>query len=230
MTVSPPTRSFLHHAILRHLVDQGCAPSHAQLCEVFGVDPKTMTQALQDLAAYHGVVLHPHVPEVWVIHPFSTAPTPFTVRQGGRLWWGNCAWCSLGMAALLGGRAISIDTTLGAEGRPVTVHVDDHRVREKLLVHFPIPMVHAWDNVIFTCTTMLVFEDEPAIDEWSRRHALPRGDAQPIQNVYDFARAWYERHLDPDWRKWSTDEARGLFERFGLQGPIWELPRTGDRF
>lgn len=230
MAASALTRSSLHHAILRHLVDQGYAPSHARLCAAFGVDPETMTRALQDLAAYHGVVLHPHAPEVWVIHPFSTAPTPFTVRQGERLWWGNCAWCSLGIAALLGGREVTIDTTLGAEGRPVTVHVDDHRVREKLLVHFPIPMAHAWDNVIFTCTTMLVFEDEKAIDAWSRRHALPRGDARPIQTVYDFARFWYARHLDPDWQKWSTDEALSLFERFGLRGRIWELARTGDRF
>ena len=224
------TRASLHHAILRHLVDYGHAPSHAGLTEMFEVDPETMTQALQDLGAYHGVVLHPHAPEVWVIHPFSTAPTPFTVRQGARLWWGNCAWCSLGIAALLGGNGVAIDTTLGAEGQPVTIHVDDHRVRENLVVHFPIPMTRAWDNVIFTCTTMLVFEGEAAVDAWSRRHALPHGDVQPIQKVYDFARVWYGHHLDQDWQKWSTDEARDIFERFGFHGPIWDLPRTGDRF
>lgn len=54
---------------------------------------------------------------------------------------------------------------------------------------------------------MLVFESEGAIDTWSERHAIPRGSAQPIQRVYDFAEVWYGRHLDLDWRKWTTEEA-----------------------
>jgi hypothetical protein len=189
-----------------------------------------MTRALQDLAAYHGVVLHPHAPEVWVAHPFSTAPTLFTVRHGARLWWGNCAWCSLGIAGLLGGNGVTIETRLGGEGRAVEIRVDDHRIDDDLLVHFPIAMARAWDNVVFTCSTMLVFDSAPAVDEWSNRHALPRGDARPIQTVYDFARAWYGRHADPDWKKWRMDEARALFEQFGLRGPIWDLPSDNERF
>jgi hypothetical protein len=224
------THASLHHAIVRELVERGHAPSRAQLCERFGVDDAAMTAALHDLAAYHGVVLHPHAAEVWVAHPFATAPTPFVVRHGARMWWGNCAWCSLGIAALLGGDGVTIDTTVGAEGKPVTIHVDGHRVAEELLVHFPVPMTRAWDNVLFTCSVMLAFADQAAIDDWSRRHALPRGDAQPIQRVYDFARVWYGRHLDEDWRKWTTDEARAIFERFGFAGPVWELPRSGERF
>lgn len=224
------TRASLHHAILRDFVDRGHAPSHAELLRSFGVDADTMTRALHDLASDHGVVLHPHAPEVWVAHPFSTAPTTFSVRQGSKQWWGNCAWCSLGIAALLGGSGVTIDTMLGAEGRAVTIHVDDHRIDANLVVHFPIPMARAWDNVIFTCAAMLVFEDDAAVDAWSARHALPRGDTQPIQTAYDFAREWYGRHLDREWRKWSTAEARSIFERFGFRGPIWDLPRTDGRF
>jgi hypothetical protein len=224
------THASLHHAILQHFLDRGFAPSHAALTERFGVDAGTMTQALQDLAAYHGVVLHPHAPEVWVAHPFSTAPTLFTVRHGARLWWGNCAWCSLGIAGLLGGNGVTIETRRGGEGRAVEIRVDDHQIHGDLLVHFPIAMARAWDNVVFTCSTMLVFDSAPEVDDWSKRHALPRGDARPIQTVYDFARAWYGRHADPDWKKWRMDEARVLFEQFGLRGPIWDLPPDGDRF
>ena len=36
---------------------------------------------------------------------------------------------------------------------------------------------------------------------------------QPIQRVYDFAEVWYGRHLDPDWRKWTIEEASGIFKR-----------------
>jgi hypothetical protein len=48
--------------------------------------------------------------------------------------------------------------------------------------------------------------------------------------VYDFAEVWYGRHLDPDWRKWTTEEARVIFTRFGFEGPIWQLPKTVERF
>ena len=44
------------------------------------------------------------------------------------------------------------------------------------------------------------------------------------------ARAWYGRHLDDDWTKWTVDEARALFERFGLTGPTWALPGAAGRF
>jgi Alkylmercury lyase len=220
----------LHHAILRHLVDRGCAPSLASLARNFGVDTGVMAAALRELQDMHGVVMHPHVPEVWIAHPFSTAPTPFAVRHGARVWWGNCAWCSLGVAALVGGTDVTIQTTLGAEGQPVTVHVDGERVLEDLWVHFPIAMTRVWDNVVYTCSTMLVFDSELAIDGWCARHALPRGDAQPIQRAYDFASIWYGRHLDPDWSKWTLDEARQIFNRLGFRGPVWALPESGQRF
>ncbi|MHB1543731.1 MAG: organomercurial lyase [Gammaproteobacteria bacterium] len=155
MPIGEINSATLHRAILQHLVDHGFAPSRLALAQRFGVDAdaEVVAGALHMLQGMHGVVLHPHVPEVWIAHPFSTAPTPFTVRHDTRVWWGNCAWCSLGVAALLGGNDVKIQTTLGAEGQPVTIHVDNGRVREELWVHFPIPMTHAWDNVVYTCST-----------------------------------------------------------------------------
>jgi hypothetical protein len=131
---------------------------------------------------------------------------------------------------LLGGDDVTIDTTLGAEGQPVTAHVDGGRVREQFWVHFPVPMARAWANVIYTCSTQLVFDSEAAVELWSARHAIPRGDVQPIQHAYDFAAVWYGRHLDPDWHKWTTEEARSIFARFGFTGPTWDLPLVAGRF
>jgi len=230
MALLPLNNSSLHHVIARSLFDHGYAPTGQELASHFGVKEKKIAAALSELQDYHGVVLHPHCPEVWVIHPFSTAPTCFTVRFGERLWWGNCAWCSLGIAALLGANGIAIDTTSGAEGRPVTVHVDGGRVREDLLVHFPLPMTRAWGNVIHFDSLVLVFESEAQIDAWAKRHSIARGDAQPIQRVYDLAAAWYGRHLDLDWHKWTVAEAREIFKQVGLGGPIWDLPQSAERF
>jgi hypothetical protein len=230
MSALPFNKFSLHHVILRNLMDHGFAPTSEDLAATFGVTPHQVAQMLSALQDYHGVVLHPHCPEVWVIHPFSNAPTCFVVRHGERLWWGNCAWCSLGIAALLGGNGISIDTRLGADGDPVTVHVESGRVREGLFVHFPVPMSRAWDNVIYTDSTVLVFKSHTEVDMWAKRHRIARGDVQPIQRVYDLGAMWFGRYLDEDWHKWTLAEARQIFSKLGLSGPIWDLPDSTERF
>lgn len=220
----------LHHEIMHHFLHRGFAPTSEALAKHFSASPEEMARALSALQDYHGVVLHPHRAEVWVSHPFSSMPTPFAVHLRDRLWWGSCAWCSLGIAALLGGTGVSIDTSIGVEGRPVTVHVESGRVSEKLLVHFPIPMTRVWDNVIYSDSLVLLFESEAQIDAWVNRHNIPRGDTQPIQRVYDLARLWYGRHLERDWHKWTTAEAREIFASIGLQGPTWSVPESSVRF
>ena len=77
---------------------------------------------------------------------------------------------------------------------------------------------------------MLVFQSASAVDAWCDRHAMPRGDVQSVATVWAFARTWYGRHLDPTWTTWTTDEARELFARFSLSGPIWALPESDERF
>ena len=220
----------LHHAIMNHFLKHGHPPTSAALAAHFRVDREAVTSTLLALQEYHGVVLHPQEPEVWVAHPFSSAPTCFTVRQGERCWWGNCAWCSFGIAALLGGDGVLIESSLGADGRPVTVHVDDGRVREDLLVHFPVPMPRVWDNVIYADSLVLFFESDSQIDSWAKLHNIARGDSQPTQRVYELGATWYAHHLDKVWHKWTVEEAQAIFTKCGLTGQIWELPLSDERF
>ena len=225
-----PAPGALRCAIVRHIVERGHAPDTKRLGALFGCAPDAVRAGLKRLADAHGIALHPDGESVWAAHPFSLAPTPFLVRRGGGEWWGNCAWCSLGIAGLLGG-GVTITTTLGARDRQVAIHVEDGAVRESgLVVHFPVPMRRAWDNVIYACSTMLVFDSETAVNAWSRRAGIPRGDVRPLSVVAAFARDWYATALDPHWRKWTVAEARALFARHGLDGPIRDLPESGERF
>jgi hypothetical protein len=80
--------------------ERGQSPSRS-----FGVAGSRMADARHTLAEHHGVVLHPGSDEIWVAHPFSTAPTGFRVRAGSREWWANCAWCSLGVVEVAGSTA-----------------------------------------------------------------------------------------------------------------------------
>ena len=87
------TNATLHHTILRGVVERGFAPSPEELAARFACSRGELAAALRALMDDHGVVLHPGSDEVWVIHPFSTAPTGFVVRSRDRRWWGGCAWC-----------------------------------------------------------------------------------------------------------------------------------------
>ncbi len=78
------------------------------------------------------------------------------------------------------------------------VHIKDGQVVESTYrVHFPIPTRHAWNNVIYTCSTMLLFESEQQINTWRQRHRIAKGDVQPIAIVWEFAKVWYGNHLSP---------------------------------
>ena len=216
--------------ILKHIIDKGYAPDLHMLSTILNANEAEVEKALYALQEYHGVVLHPHKPEVWVIHPFSLAPTNFFVRSSKGEWWGNCAWCSLGIAALLK-EDVTITTRYAAYDEQVVIHIVDGELQDKnMYVHFPVPMKNAWDNVIYTCSNMLVFKDEQQINSWTTRHNIPAGDIQPIENVWEFSKKWYGNHLNPEWIKWTMQEAKEIFLQFNLTGKIWDLESLTTRF
>ncbi|CAN5316215.1 hypothetical protein BH20BAC1_BH20BAC1_07700 [soil metagenome] len=224
------TNSNLHYTILKHIIDQGFAPGPDVLSEILHTDISEVERGLYALQEYHGVVLHPHKPEIWVIHPFSLAPTNFLVKSSKGTWWGNCAWCSLGIAALLK-EDLTITTNLGAHDEQVIIHIANGEVKEtNFYIHFPIPMKNAWDNVIYTCSNMLVFRDEEQIAGWCKKHNIPKGDIQPINHVWEFSKKWYGNHLNPNWEKWTMKEAKEIFLAFNLTNKIWDLETSGSRF
>jgi len=230
MEKSGITNGIVHARILKFIIEKGFAPDINQLAHLLHLSQAETLTALQELQAYHGVVLHPNHSKIWVIHPFSLAPTNFLVSCADGEWWGNCAWCSLGVAALLK-RDVTITTTLGADGKQVRIPIQNGQVMESdYVVHFPIPMKHAWDNVIYTCSTMLLFEHEGQVDHWCQKHGIPKGDVQPILKIWGFAQVWYGNHLNPEWTKWTTAEAHQIFERFGLVHDIWKLETSNARF
>lgn len=224
------TNSNLHYTIIKYIVDNGFAPSNEILTKIFKTDEHQIEKGLYALQDYHGVVLHPNEPKVWVIHPFSLAPTNFLVNSNERVWWGNCAWCSLGIAAIIE-EDVTITTRLGAHDEQIVIHIIRGKIQEKdLYIHFPIRMKNAWDNVIYTCSSILVFRNEEQINSWTIRHNIPKGDIQPISNVWEFSKKWYGNHLNPYWKKWTMEEAKEIFLQFGLTNQIWNLETSSSRF
>lgn len=224
------TKSNLHYSIIKGIIDTGFAPSVDDLSETLKADKNEIVKGLYYLQEYHGVVLHPNEPKVWVIHPFSLAPTNFYVKSKKGEWWGNCAWCSLGIASLLKDD-VKITSTIGAETKQIEINIIHGEIQEKnFYIHFPIPMKNAWNNVIYTCSNMLIFENEKQIDEWTKKHNIQKGDIQPIENIWNFSKKWYGNHLNPEWTKWTIEEAKQMFKEFELNHKIWKLDDSNERF
>lgn len=222
--------SSLHAAIISSFLNSQRAPTIREIASRFGCTEADARQGLLELAEYHGVVLQPKSDEIWVAHPFSAAPTTCVVTSGARKWWGNCAWCSLGVAQLAGGTA-TIETRAGAIDDVVTVRIENGELVDKdYVVHFPIPMRKAWDNVVYTCSVMSLFRKESQVDDWCATRAISKGDVRPIEQIWRFAAEWYGRHADENWKKWTTREAAEMFSRHNLTGPIWQLSDDTGRF
>lgn len=222
--------SSLHQSIITSFLDHQRPPTIREIADRFRCDVAEARQALRALAEYHGVVLHPNTDEIWVAHPFSAAPTTCVVTSGNRKWWGNCAWCSLGVVQLAGGTA-TIETRIGAIENHATIRFEDGKLIDTdFVVHFPIPMRQVWDNVIYTCSIMLLFRNESQVNDWCAKRGIPKGDVRPIDQVWKFAGEWYARHTDANWMKWSVQEAGEIFARHNLTGPIWTLSNETARF
>lgn len=222
--------SLLHYTILKFIIENGYAPEVNEIADILYAENEEVISALNNLQENHGVVLHPNSSKIWVIHPFSLAPTNFLVTSEKGEWWGNCAWCSLGVAALLN-QDVKITTTIGADGKQVSINIKEGKLIEKdFYIHFPIPMKNVWDNVIYTCSTMLLFENESQINLWCKKHRIQKGDIQPIEKIWEFSKVWYGNHLNPDWKKWTSKEAAEIFKQFNLKNQIWNIPLSDNRF
>ena len=220
----------IHHALIEAMMSTGRCPTADELARTLMVDIEHVRDALLQLESQHAVVLHPDQLSVWVIHPFSASPTHTWVQRGERGWWAPCLWCAFGVAMLVGG-AVRIHTRLGGEAEPVVFPVQDgHPKTDGYYAHFAIPPRRAWVNVHHHCALLLPFRSEAAIDGWVKRHGFERGAAVSVAQTAALARAWYARHADRDFKKWTAAEARSLFEQVGLTGPFWTLDPTQSRF
>lgn len=74
----------VHHRYAEPLLSTGRIPNSDEVAERLAVPIEEVQRVLRSLADAHGVVLHTHVCEPWVIHPFSCSPTATWVESGDR--------------------------------------------------------------------------------------------------------------------------------------------------
>jgi hypothetical protein len=70
---------------------------------------------------------------------------------------------------------------------------------------------------------MLLFRDEEHIERWRSQWNQPRGATLTVENVWRLAQGWYGNKMDPDWRRFTLDEAQAVLTGLELTGPFWSL-------
>lgn len=207
----------------RHIFNEGFAPSTSELAKDLKSSEAEIKTGLKQLADNHAIVMHPNSFEIWVAHPFALFPTLFWVESRDKKWWGNCAWCSLGIASLTKADT-RIFTKISGEAEPTRIDmVDNEIVQKDLLVHFAIPASKLWDNVIYTCANMLIFKNEEQIDDWCNRHNVVKGQVLTVTKVWELSKIWYGNYLDDTWTRKTPEYAESLFQKVGLTGDFWKL-------
>src|ERR1700737_4283526 len=89
-TMTANIETAVHYRYVEPLLATGRLPDSREVAERLGVPIEEVRRALRSLADTHGVVLHTHVCEPWVIHPFSASPIATWVESGDRGWWATC--------------------------------------------------------------------------------------------------------------------------------------------
>ena len=85
-------------------------------------------------------------------NPFSGIPTDFKVHADGKTYYANCAWDMLGIPAALHTDAV-IEAVCTESSEKVEIEIQNSNLRftnYDLLVHFPLPFAHWYDDLTFT--------------------------------------------------------------------------------
>lgn len=218
----------VHAKLIQMFLETGRLGSSEEIAASLHVTSSELTQRLDELSSSHGLVLHPHTPEPWVVHPFSTTPTAHFVQSPKFGWWAPCIWCALGIAQLAKGR-VRIYTRLGAEADSVILDIEDGVPRngEDFVVHFSIPPRDAWNNVHQHCSLVLPFRREADIASWCLNHGQKYGEPVSLADTAALARRWYGTYASSLWRKWTVEQAQQIFNESGLTSPFWALSGKG---
>ena len=222
-----PLEQRVRHGIYAAWIASGAPPTSEQQAATLAVSADDVREARRALAAAHALVIDADA-GIRIAHPLSASPTGFEVSAAGRTFHGNCIWDSLAIPAMLAGDA-SIAASCGDCQEPMEVRIEDgdlvgaELASDARAMHVAVPAASWWDDVVYTCKTILLFRDEEHVSRWCGRWRVPRGAAIPLRQAWLLARAWYGNRRDPNWQPRSRSEAQRILESVGLTGSFWRL-------
>lgn len=142
------------HAVRRFVYDvtirRGYPPTIAETSAALRTADEDIRTSFERLAAGRVLVLQGDTGEILMANPFSAISTPFLVELADYTCYGNCIWDALGIPAMLRKDA-RIKTSCGDCGTALEVKITKGLLQTgEGVIHFAIPALHWWDNIVFT--------------------------------------------------------------------------------
>jgi hypothetical protein len=137
-------------AVYRHFAETGQRPAAEQVAEATGSAAADVLEAYAKLRAQRVLVLEDDGSSIRMAPPFSGVPTQHVVLAGGRQYFANCAWDSLGVLAALHLPG-EVHSRCEQSGEPLRLQVSlDGPEASPWLFHCLVPAAKWWDNIVFT--------------------------------------------------------------------------------
>lgn len=139
-------RVFIYDRVIAH----GVPPSCAEIGDAFGESAVSVGEQLAALRIGKTALVDPKSRELWMVGPFSAAPTSYRVSDGTTTWYANCAWDMFGVATLVGRpvraevRCLDCDEELSVTCDPASPP------SEPYVVHFLLPARRWYEDIGFT--------------------------------------------------------------------------------
>ena len=126
-------------------------PTAAEVAESLGTSPEEVAAAFERLHKNRLLVPEPgNLSRIRMAPPFSGVETSFRVKVQDKVYYANCAWDALGIAAALQTDAI-IEAADGYSGEPMLLEVRKGQpVPQSCVIHFAVPAAQWWDDIIYT--------------------------------------------------------------------------------
>ncbi len=137
-------------AIYKHFAETGRRPSPGDVAERVGSDVRSVLEAYPRLRAQRVLALEPDGSSIRMAPPFSGVPTQHVVIVGGKQYFANCAWDSLGVIAALH-QPGEVHSRCEQSGEPLHLAVGpDGPEPSTWLFHCLVPAAKWWDDIVFT--------------------------------------------------------------------------------
>ena len=137
--------------IYRTFADTGFAPTSHHVAKALDSSSDEVEASFVRLYKKKVLVPEPDEPsKIRMAPPFSGIKTPFPVEIGGKSYYANCVWDSLGIAAALHQDAI-VNASDGYTGEPIPLEIRNAEVvPQECVIHFAVPAALWWKDIIYT--------------------------------------------------------------------------------
>jgi hypothetical protein len=225
--MTPEARALRLH-IYQRTIEDGHPPRITELARHFEIPERKISDTLQTLETERALLVAPGGTRIEAVPPFSALPTPHWVETPRGGWWGHTAWQALAVPVVVESDAIIYSRSGGGQD-PIVVAVQRGKAlaTPEPIVHVGVPAARWWDDIRYTCASILFFRDRWEIDGWCARSGFDPGETMSLGQCWTLAQEWYAGRLEPDWRRLSRDEAQASLDGAGLRGPFWDLMAPG---